>query len=819
LWDSGIVDSPQSVMIPYRGAALPAPCLAYWKVMVWDNRGNASAWSRTERFGIGILNEADWKADYIGLAADDSTMIHSPLLRKSFETERKSDGKTFLLHVNSLGYHEAYLNGTKVSEDVLSPAVSQMDQRSLSVTYDVTDYVRDGTNELLLWLGQGWYRKGLCWGRIGDGPFVKARLDVVLPAAAAGQYRTLVATDDSWLASESEYSGIGNWHYMNFGGERVDARKALLSMDNDALERREWKKVLPATDLPDLRITPQMCEPNRIRKSIRPTDIRPLAENTWLVDMGTTLNGWLEFKLPELEAGHEVRLEYSDYFREDDGEITATGQTDLYIASGQADEVFRNKFNYHSFRYVKISNLPIRPEPENLLACLIYPDFGNTSSFACSDPDLNAIHDMIRYTFQCLTLGGYLVDCPHLERMGYGGDGHASTQTIQTMYDVAPMYYNWMQAWYDCLRPEGSLPHTAPSPYACGGGPYWCAFVITGSWHTYVNYGDDRLIRKYYPMFQRWLSFVDTHKVKGLLKKWPDEAYRSWYLGDWATPRGVNQSDERSVDLVNNCCVSVCYDYMTRIAALLGHAEDEQQYRAERTQLNELIHRVFYDPERQTYGIGTQIDLAYPMLAGVTPETLTDALEEQFEKETLEHRNGHLSTGLVGVPIVTQWAVENRKVQLMYSMLKKRDYPGYLYMIDQGATTTWEHWNGERSRIHNCYNGIGSWFYEAIGGIRPDENAPGYRHFFISPQLPEGLTWANTSKETPYGTVRVDWKVDGAATVRMEVVIPTGSEATVVLPEDGSGYSLNGEALKSHEIRLSSGAYSVSWGVTPTQRR
>ncbi|MDR0394165.1 MAG: glycoside hydrolase family 78 protein [Tannerella sp.] len=810
LWDSGVVESPQSVMIPYQGAALPSPSLVYWKVKIWDNQGNESPWSSVKRFGIGILNEKDWNVDYIGLLSEDSTMVYSPLLRKSFDLDQKTGGP-YLLHVNSLGYHEVYINGNKVGEDVLSPAVSQLDKRSLSVTYDVTGYLNSGKNELVFWLGRGWYRKGLFWGHIDDGPFVKARLDVV----ANGEYRILLATDDSWLGSESEYSGIGNWFPHRFGGERVDARKASLSMDGEALDRKEWKKVTQA-DIRDIPITPQMCEPNRIRRKFRPEKVTPLTDDVWLVDMGVTLNGWLEFELPEMNAGHEITLEYSDHFN-DKGEIADMGQKDIYIASGKPDEIFRNKFNYHSFRYIRISNLPSRPEPENILAYLIYPDFKDASSFECSDPDLNAIHNMIHYTFQCLTLGGYMVDCPHIERMGYGGDGNASTQAIQTLYNVSPVYYNWMQAWNDCLRPEGSLPHTAPAPFSSGGGPYWCAFVIAGSWRTYINYGDDRLIRKYYPMFQRWLKFVDMHKVDGLLKKWPNEEYRNWYLGDWAVPAGVDQTDERSVDLVNNCCISVCYDYMTKIAALLGHADDERRYKTERDHLNHLIHRVFYNEDSQTYGTGTQIDLAYPMLAGVTPESLINKVEDQFERET-ENRNGHLSTGLVGVPVVTEWAVKNRKAELMYSMLKKRDYPGYLYMIDHDATTTWEHWNGSRSRIHNCYNGIGSWFYEAVGGIRPDENAPGYRHFYISPQVPEGLTWANVSRETPYGTARVNWKADDA-TVWLDITIPSGSEATVILPENRPGYTLNGEALKSNEIRLSSGAYSVSWTVTPAPQQ
>ena len=170
-----------------------------------------------------------------------------------------------------------------------------------------------------------------------------------------------------------------------------------------------------------------------------------------------------------------------------------------------------------------------------------------------------------------------MVDCPHIERMGYGGDGNASTQTIQTMYDVSLLYYNWMQAWEDCIRPEGSLPHTPPAPFSRGGGPYWCAFVILGSWRAYVHYGDDRLLKKYYPLFPLWLNFVTLHKVDGLLKKWPNEEYRNWYLGDWATPAGIDQTNEQSVDLVNNCCISVCYDYMSKIAGILGHAEDTRK--------------------------------------------------------------------------------------------------------------------------------------------------------------------------------------------------------------------------------------------------
>jgi alpha-L-rhamnosidase len=806
LWDTGMMESTESVMIPYRGAALKSPSLVYWKVKIRDNVGEESSWSPVQRFGTGILNESDWKADYIGLPADDEDLTQNPMLRRTFDVEKKKG--VYLLHVNSLGYHEVYINGTKAGEDVLSPAVSQLDRRSLSVTYDLTGAVTEGRNDVVLWLGRGWYRKNLFYNHIGDGPLVKARLDVT----DGSDCRTLLATDGEWKGCESEYSGIGNWRYQSFGGEIIDARKRLPSMSSDALDRKEWKDVI-TVDVRDIKITPQMCEPNRIRRTIAAVEVTPASGqpetgDAWLVDMGTTLNGWMEVTLPETERGREITVEYSDYLN-DEGELGYVKQKDIYISSGAPREKFCNKFNYHSFRYAVIRNLPQKISKEDVTAYLIYPGFSEVASFECSDPDINAIHDMVQYTFQCLTLGGHMVDCPHLERMGYGGDGHASTLAIQTMYDVSPMYYNWMQAWEDCLRPGGGLPHTAPAPYASGGGPFWCAFVIAGSWHTYINYGDSRLIKRYYPMFRSWLEYVENHKKDGLLKRWPDEEYRNWYLGDWATPTGINQTDERSVDLVNNCCVSVCYDYMSEIAGILGHADDKKAYAAERNHLNQLIHEVFYDEESRTYGTGVQIDLAYPMLAGAVPDSLKKVIVEQFERET-ERRNGHLSTGLVGVPVVTEWSVKNNRADLMYAMLKKREYPGYLYMTDNGATTTWEHWNGERSRIHNCYNGIGSWFYEAIGGICPDRKAPGYRHFYICPQIPAGMTWANTSRETPYGTVKVNWKTDGAA-VSLDVTIPSGSEATVILPGNRSGYTMNGVAFEGNKIRLFSGTYAFSY--------
>ncbi|MFY9363432.1 MAG: alpha-L-rhamnosidase C-terminal domain-containing protein, partial [Dysgonamonadaceae bacterium] len=153
---------------------------------------------------------------------------------------------------------------------------------------------------------------------------------------------------------------------------------------------------------------------------------------------------------------------------------------------------------------------------------------------------------------------------------------------------------------------------------------------------------------------------------------------------------------------------------------------------------------------------------------------------------------------------------------LMYSMLKKRDYPGYLYMIDNGATTTWEHWDGARSHIHNCYNGIGSWFYQAIGGIRPVEDVPAYRKICIQPQIPKEIRWAKTFKETPWGKLSVNWVLKNDQTMEIDLEIPVGMEVEVILPIGANQFTLKGKKhqLKKGEsqtIKLKSGKYKISY--------
>lgn len=804
LWNTGKLKSDVSVMVPYRGKTLTSRSLCYWRVRVWDAKKQISSWSPVARFGVGILNKSQMQGEYIGASAEGGKICALILRKKVKLTQRE----TSFLHVNTLGYHEIYVNGKKVGEDVLTPAVSHLSKRSLIVTYDITPYLREGENDLLIWLGQGWY-KTTTFGAAYEGPLVKAELDVL----RNGKWEVVTKTDGSWYGRESGYSDTGTWRALQFGGERVDGRILPRDLSTQALDKMKWTPVVKV-NVPDHITSPQMCEINKIHQILQAVSVKKLGEGLWLVDMGKVQTGWFEMQMPILPAGHEVIMEYSDNLTKD-GEFDKQGESDIYISGGKQGEYFRNKFNHHAFRYVRVSNLPQKPEIGAMKSLQIYGDYKQTATFECSDADLNAIHQMIQYTMKCLTFSGYMVDCPHLERAGYGGDGNSSTMSLQTMYDVAPTFENWVQTWGDSMREGGSLPHVGPNPGAGGGGPYWCGFFVQAPWRTYVNYNDPRLIEKYYSQMKEWFKYVDKYTVDGLLKRWPDTKYRDWYLGDWLAPMGVDAGNQASVDLVSNCFISECLSTMYKTALTLGNKEEAEEFAIRREKLNKLIHQTFYRADEGIYSTGSQLDMCYPMLVGVVPDSLYNKVKENVVMMTEEKHKGHIAVGLVGVPILTEWAVRNKQVDFFYQMMKKRDYPGYLYMIDHGATATWEYWSGERSRVHNCYNGIGTWFYQAVGGIRLDEAKPGYRHFYVDPQIPNGVTWAKVTKESPYGTIAVNWKLKDDNQLNLQLTVPAGTTATVCIPNNAVSCKKNKKkvSVKEQTVDVEAGHYDFLFNL------
>jgi alpha-L-rhamnosidase len=292
------------------------------------------------------------------------------------------------------------------------------------------------------------------------------------------------------------------------------------------------------------------------------------------------------------------------------------------------------------------------------------------------------------------------------------------------------------------------------------------------------------MLERFYPNMQRYLQYAEKYMPDGLLSlenRWPSSQKKHWFLGDWALPNEEHQHHTESIDDVNSCSMSWVYGIMSRVAEILGKSSDAAMYREKQQEINQKIHQKFYNKKECTYAHGLQLDAAFPLFVGATPEKLQDKVNSTLKKDIYGRWQGHLFTGLVGVPIVTQWLTKAGEAQVMYDMLKQRSFPGYLYMIENNATTTWEHWNARRSRIHNCYNGIGSWFYQALAGIVPDESQPAYRHFYIRPQMADGINFVRALKPTPYGDIMVDWNLS-EQTFDIRLTIPPGTTSTLEVP-------------------------------------
>ena len=817
LWNSEKTSGSKSVWIPYEGQGLQSRTIGYWTIKVWDQNNVCSNWCITQSFSVGLLNSDDWKGKYIGMDPKEAK-DQSPFLRKTFALDNIYD--ELFMHVNSLGYHELYVNNKKVGDAVLAPAESQFNKRSFSLSYDLSPYLKEGKNAITLWLGYGWYKHFK--ERAHNGPVVKAQLD----GLKNGKWETLLITDNSWKTSGSEYSILDIGH---FGGETLDANKINPDFASPELDESVWIQA-SEIEVAEHLITPQVVELNRLQEKITPVEIEKLKNGDYLVDMGKNITGKITMRFPAFPKDQEVTIHYSDFLASKTVDLFNSQsdkpgwkkpsirnqlfrtQTDKYISSGEKG-LFTNKFNYRAFRYLKISNLPVEIHKDSISAHLIHTDFKDAASFSCSNEMLNQIHDLFAHTLKCLTIGGKMVDCPHYERLGYGGDGNASTMTAQTLFDLPSLYTTWLTHWADCNEPDGDMPHTAPTYWCSGGGPYWCTFIIKAAWETYLNYGDKRVLETFYPNMLNWLGFVQKYSPNILLEEYPTTENRNWFLGDWAAPDGIEQRDPRSVGLVTNCAIVDSYDKMIKIASALNKKDDMESFIEKRNVLSKAVHGAFYNAESATYGTGVQIDLAYPLLLNIVPDSLKNRVSESLKSRILENDNGHLATGLVGLPIFTQWVSSSETSDLMYEMMTKKDYPGYGFMLENGATTTWEHWRGERSRIHNCYNAPGSWFYQSIGGIQPLEDYPGYERFLLAPRPPKALTWAKVSKETPYGTIRVEWKKEPGNMV-IQSTIPTGSKAKFVLPEGVTNCWIDDQLTESDNqgiIWIESGKYTLKY--------
>lgn len=457
---------------------------------MWLNDGKASAWSAPAGWSMGLLKPEDWNAKWVKMGRDTS-----PWLRKEFTLTAAPERA--MAFVNVKGYYELYVNGKKVSDDVLAPAVSVYDKRSLYTTYDISKLLRPGPNCVGLWLGLGL----LLPKEVA--PLARVQLDVL-----AGGQRVVIGTDTSWSFTSSTHSEVP-WAWNGTGREKVDARLGIAGWNEvgcisaPTLPGRSfgWRPVDEVTGPPVI-ATAQSCPPHRITKVIPAVGCTALDDHTVEFDFGTNLSGWFHLRLPPLKAGQTVTMHYADKrFQTIEGDDTPAGkvkpaldpkkiaaangpayyqtnnQQTEFISAGKAGEEFCNKFNYGGFRYVIVQGLPVKPALGDAEALVIESSLDPVGSFACSNELLNRIHQVNLWTLRCLNLGGYMVDCPHRERMGYGDgqngiDSHVMNRDRRPSMGSGPLT-GWMRRIRSAASPPNTRRRTTPIQAAGFPGAAW----------------------------------------------------------------------------------------------------------------------------------------------------------------------------------------------------------------------------------------------------------------------------------------------------------------------------------------------------------
>lgn len=806
VWDSGKVYTNQSVNNLYKGAPLMAAKQYFWKVKVWDKNGYASNWSAYGKFSTGLLKQSDWKGDWI-LKPDQKKTDHN-WYRKHVTLPSKASSA--FLFVGSFGYHEVYVNGEKITENVMNPVSTYMKKRIAYLTYDIADKLKKGNNVIAVWHAAGWAR----WRRIREYrniPFVfKAQAEIV----AEGKNITL-KTDTTWKTKKSHTSYYGDWDILRFGGETIDDSKKeddwnTVAYDDSswmqasvynheelnakipegknisfALNSRKNREVRALYSPIKAQLSAQMVEPQVKFKTLKAIAVDKKDKGTYRIDLGENYTGFFEMDLYNGKEGDSILFEISDQTER----VMNWNQKSKYIFGKSGKGKFSNRFNVAGGRWVTVYGLKYQPKITDARGYVVTSNRKQISKFESSNTLLNNIYQINLNTYLANTMDGLLVDCPHRERRGWG------EVTVAAMYgDALPNFESgaymdqYLQYTRDAQFPDGrtrAVLNEEDRPFLM-----WKANSPLTVWETYRMLGDKKVLEDNYPSMQKWMTWLFEHsnfETGGALKAGERGKREMPGLGDWCTPRGNFWDSSNSPEAIhfNNSAYAFMLDNAYKIATALGKIEDAKIYAARLKVQQNATHKLSYSTETGKYVKGYQVDQAFALLAGITPESEKQKVEEVLADNIL-YKFPYYDTGSSGQALYTRYFTEyGERMDLIYELLQDKHHPSYGYFLEQGKTVWPERWSAiGNSQIHTCYTGIGGYFIKGFGGIRPNPEQLGMQHMLIKPTPVGDLTYANTTYKSMYGSVVDNWKKEGeGATFHIE--IPPNATAKVFLPAPG----------------------------------
>lgn len=717
----------------------------------------------------------------------------APLFRRSFWLDRTERFQSARLEICGLGYFLFYINGKRISDQELMPAMTDYasvlgcettypvwEERSAHrcryLSFDLLPYLKAGENVLAVRLGNGWYHQT---ERIAEGKFVfglpKLWFELTLTDADGRQ---------EWIESDRQTL----WHPGGllknnlFLGEVRDLRKEPEGWQYPGADLSGWKPAQPV-HAPETLLEEQTCPPDRVIRKLYPILIGEY-DGRKIYDCRENIAGRVVLSCLG-KKGECITVRHAEELAADGTlDFESAGgsdqlQQDHYICDGRI-QTLHPLFCWHGFRYFETEG-----SCEVLCVEVIHTDVAVTSSFSCSDPVLNWLYEAYIRTQLDNYHGCIPSDCPHRERLGYTGDGQLTAETAMLLLDAKELYRKWYQDILDSQGAEtGHIPHTAPF-LGGGGGPggWGCAvYQVPLAWAKI--YGDDSLLVQGYDAILRWFDYMDAHSEKGLVVR---EEEGGWCLGDWCFPAS-EEKEQLPEAFINTFYYLHGLQEMMQISEKMNNKLPIRFAEREKNVKNAFLD-AYFDPETGDFCEGRAAGNAYGLALGLGDERTKKHLVEKYEAL------GRFDTGIFGTSMLLEQLFSIGAGDLAVRLLTNdSEAASFAHMKRNGATTLWERWDGRESHNHPMFGACVRLLFTQILGIRmipapqppvvnpaqPDVTAPpaqalkpldgelqppavpaSAQHFSYEIRLSSQrqLTWAKGSIQTPDGILSVSWEL------------------------------------------------------------
>lgn len=822
LWDTEKTKSSSSIHIRYAGKELVSMQPVYWRVRVWCGK-TTSSWSEPTYFETGLYSSSDWKAEWIkSEIAQQDEPDPSPYFRKEFSLNNKVVKAR--AYVSSIGLYELFINGQRAGNEFLTPGWTSYKNRIQYQVYDVTKLLAQGDNAIGFVLGNGWFRHFRSNNRADSYYDYLAGIVQVVVEYSDGSKETII-TDNSWKSSTGPILSS-----TIYDGEIYDARKEMPGWSKVGFNDSSWKGTIVVDETKDILVGAQ-GEPVIKNEELKPVKIWENDKGELIADMGQNMVGWIRLKVKGPEST-KISLKHAEVLDKDGNFYTenlrAADQLMEYTLKGSDEEIYEPHFTFYGFRYVLIEGFPGMPTAENLTGVVVHSHIPVTGNFECS----NSMINQLQHNIQWGQKGNFVdvpTDCPQRdERLGWTGDAQAFAPTACFNMYTPAFYKKWLKDLALDQDEEGRIPHVIPnnlgpnSVAACG----WADAGLIVPWVVYQYYGDKTILEDQYESMKAWVEY--QRKTAGESYLWNTGRH----FGDWlayATTRSDYPGATTDKDLLATAFFAYSTSLLQKTAEIIGKDQDAKEYAQLFEKIKEAFNKEFVTPSGRMSS-NTQTAYVIALAFNLFPEDKVEAAAKRLAEDVKKF--GHLTTGFLGANLINLVLSQHGYSDLAYMLLNRTNYPSWLYPVTKGATTIWERWDGIKtdgsfqnagmnSFNHYAYGAVGDWMYRTITGI--NQTSPGFKTFYIKPEIGGELSYANASFNSMYGEIKSGWELkDGE--ILMKVSIPANTVANVHVPASSESKIIEGEKAVSSstgikvlgsnngyvELKVGSGDYSFT---------